>query len=216
MKFESVLFDLDGTLTDPVIGITNSVAHALRRMGMPVPPREELYPYIGPPLKYGFETFSDVPADRSDEAVEFYREHFADKGLFENEIYGGVPEMLRDLCESGTGVYLATSKPTVFALRILEHFGIAEYFSGVVGSELDGRRTDKSEVIACVLDRYAVDPTASAMVGDRSYDMAGALKHGLYPIGVLYGYGSEEELRCAGAKTLFSDVQSLAGFLSEK
>lgn len=216
MRFKSVLFDLDGTLTDPAEGITNSVAHALRRMGMPVPPREALYPYIGPPLKYGFETFSGVSPDKSDEAVEFYREHFAVRGLFENEIYRGVPEMLRGLCAAGTGVYLATSKPTVFALRILEHFGIAEYFSGVVGSELDGRRTDKGEVIACVLDTYALDPASSAMVGDRSYDMAGASKFGLYPVGVLYGYGSEEELCLAGAKALFADVPALAEFLSEK
>lgn len=154
MRFKSLLFDLDGTLTDPAEGITNSVAHALRRLGMTPPPRAELCRYIGPPLKYGFGTFSGVPDDRLDAAVEYYREHFADVGLFENELYPGVDTLLSRLGDAGYKIYLATSKPKVYADRILEHFGISDLFDGTVGSELDGTRVDKAEVIETVLEKY--------------------------------------------------------------
>lgn len=215
MKYQNVLFDLDGTLTDPAEGITNAVAHALRRMGKAVPPREELLCYIGPPLTYGFIEYAGVPASEADHAVELYREHFATKGLFENKMYEGVPELLRSLKDAGIGVYLATSKPTVFSERILNHFCIAEYFDGIVGSELDGRRVDKTEVIRYVLDTYGIPRDSAVMVGDRKFDIAGALSEGIAAIGVSYGYGTPEELTDAGAEVIAKSPEELLGMILE-
>ncbi len=213
MKYKNVLFDLDGTLTDPAEGITNSVAHALRRMGMTLPPREELLCYIGPPLTYGFTEYGGVPADMAETAVAYYREHFADKGLFENEIYDGVPELLRSLKDSGVGVYLATSKPTVFSKRILQHFDIAQYFDGIVGSELDGHRVDKTEVNRYVLDTYNIPRDSAVMIGDRKFDIAGALAEGIAAVGVSYGYGSTEELTETGAVIIADSPKRLSEIL---
>lgn len=213
MKYRDVLFDLDGTLTDPAEGITNSVAHALRRMGMTPPPKENLLSYIGPPLTYGFTEYGGVPESEAAHAVELYREYFADRGLLENEMYGGVPELLRTLKETGVGVYLATSKPTVYSKRILEHFGIAKYFDGVVGSELDGRRVDKAEVIRFVLDTYGIPRDTAVMVGDRKFDISGALAEGIDAIGVSYGYGSEGELRTAGTDVIAASPAELSELL---
>lgn len=215
MKYQNVLFDLDGTLTDPAEGITNSVAHAIRRMGMTPPPHEELLCYIGPPLTYGFTEYGGVPVDKADDAVAYYREHFADKGLFENEMYEGVPELLQSLKDAGVGVYLATSKPTVFSRRILEHFGIAGYFDGIVGSELDGHRVDKTEVIRYVLDTYNIPRDTAVMIGDRKFDIAGALSECIDAVGVSYGYGSVEELTEAGATVIVDSPAELRKALTE-
>lgn len=215
MSLRCVLFDLDGTLTDPAEGITNSVAHALRRMGLPVPPAKELYCYIGPPLAYGFTEFAGVPEERAADAVAYYREYFADRGIFENELYAGVPELLSGLKDAGCGVYLATSKPTVYAKRILEHFGIADSFDGAVGSELDGRRTDKAEVIAHLLEKYRLPREGTVMVGDRKFDILGAAAVGIEAIGVSYGYGSTEELSEAGASVIASSPSELRTLLGE-
>lgn len=213
MKYENILFDLNGTLTDPCEGITNSVAHALRRMGKTPPPRKELLCFIGPPLTYGFITYAGVPEAEADHAVELYREHFATKGLFENEMYEGVPRLLRTLRDSGARLYIATSKPTVFSERILEHFGIAKYFDAIVGSELDGHRVDKTEVIRYVLDTYNIPRSSAVMVGDRKFDIAGAISEGIGAIGVSYGYGSVEELTEAGATLVAGSVAELSEML---
>ncbi|MBE6709423.1 MAG: HAD family hydrolase [Ruminococcaceae bacterium] len=213
MKYQNILFDLDGTLTDPAEGITNAVAHALRRMGMTPPPREELLCFIGPPLTYGFTEYAGIPEADAEHAVELYREHFATKGLFENELYDGVPELLRSLKTAGIGIYLATSKPTVFSERILEHFGIAGYFDAVVGSELDGHRVDKTEVIRYVLDTYDIPRSTAVMVGDRKFDIAGALAEGIDAVGVTYGYGTADELKEAGAAVIATSPSELAEIL---
>lgn len=214
MSYRNVLFDLDGTLTDPAEGITNSVAHALRRMELYVPPVSELYCYIGPPLAYGFTEFAGIPEERAADAVAYYREYFADRGIFENKLYEGVPELLSELKTVGCGVYLATSKPTVYAKRILEHFGIADHFDGAVGSELDGRRTDKAEVIAHLLELYRLPKENTVMVGDRSFDIIGASSAGIDAVGVSYGYGSREELTEAGASVIVGSPRELRALLT--
>lgn len=214
MKYKNVLFDLDGTLTDPAEGITNSVAHALRRMGIDVPPREKLLCYIGPPLSYGFTEYAGVAEERVSDAIAYYREHFADRGLFENELYSGVPEMLSKIKSAGIGVYLATSKPTVFACRILKHFDIEKYFNGVVGSELDGRRADKREVIRFVLENYGISKESAVMVGDRKFDITGAADEGISAIGVSYGYGSREELILAGTDIIADSPNDLCEIIA--
>lgn len=208
---KNVLFDLDGTITDPAEGITNSVIHAMKSYGLKIPERSELYKFIGPPLAASFEKYCGFSPEESIRAVSRYREYFSDKGIFENKVYPGVEDMLASLKNRGIGIYLATSKPEVFAKKILDHFGLDAYFRGVVGSELDGRRTEKAEVIACVMKKYDLDN--AVMVGDRSYDIVGAKKNGIASVGVTYGYGGEEELSDAGAEYIVQTVEALAELL---
>lgn len=208
---KNVLFDLDGTITDPAEGITNSVIHAMKSYGLKIPERSELYKFIGPPLAASFEKYCGFSPEESVRAVSRYREYFSDKGIFENKVYPGVEDMLESLKNRGVGIYLATSKPEVFAKKILEHFGLDVYFCGVVGSELDGRRTDKAEVIALVMKKYDLDN--AVMVGDRSYDIVGAKKNGITSVGVTYGYGGEKELSGAGAEYVVQTVEALAELL---
>ncbi|HWA83879.1 MAG TPA: HAD family hydrolase [Fimbriimonadaceae bacterium] len=199
----TVLFDLDGTLTDPAEGILGSVAYALRKMGIQPPPHEEMRWLIGPPLQGSLARILQTKDEaRLAECLALYRERFGEIGLFENELYEGVPEMLGELRRGGHRLFLATSKPAVFASRILAHFEIAGFFEGTYGSELDGTRTDKGELIAYLLDREALEARETVMVGDRRHDVEGAKANGIPCIGVLYGYGSEEELRSAGAHAL--------------
>lgn len=211
VKYEYVLFDLDGTLTDPALGITNSVMYALRHFGIEVQDRRELYFFIGPPLKETFEKRFGFTPDEGEEALAQYRVYFSDKGLFENSVYDGIPELLKTLTEHGTKVVLATSKPTVYADRILEHFGLKQYFTFLSGSELNGDRVEKADVIRYALDHLPItDKDRLMMVGDRSFDVDGARECGLPCIGVLYGYGDETELKDASAiaKTV-SDLKAL-------
>lgn len=196
--YSYVFFDLDGTLTDPAIGITNAVMYALRHYGIEVADRSTLYPFIGPPLTDSFENYFGFSKEKAIEAVEVYREYFSRKGIFENRVYDGVPAMLQALCDSGVRAVLATSKPLVFADRILAHFGLKSYFYYTAGSELSGERVEKAEVIRYALENCRLLPVDSVvMVGDRSYDVAGAAACGLPAIGVSYGYGSREELQDA-------------------
>lgn len=210
MKYDDILFDLDGTLTDPGEGITNSVAYALKKNGITPPPREALYPFIGPPLNESFMKYFGFSEADSFRCVDDYREYYRDRGIFENRLYEGIPELLKSLKSAGRTVLLATSKPTVFAAQILEHFGIADCFAGVYGSELDGSRTHKADVIAYALQKSGIDDVSHAvMVGDRFHDVVGAKQNGISTIGVLYGYGSQEELENAGALCTVGDVVSL-------
>lgn len=208
-----LMFDLDGTLTDPMVGITSSVKYALSKFGIEVRYLKELTPFIGPPLVDSFQEFYGMSREDADRAVEYYREYFAPKGIFENEIYEGIPEMLSDLSERGFTLLLATSKPAVFAEQILKHFGIDEYFSYVGGSELDGRRSTKTEVIEYVLSACKIKPEEAIMVGDRKHDVEGAKNCGVESVGVLYGYGGVEELEKAGADHLAGSVAELRDFL---
>lgn len=208
----NILFDLDGTITDPMLGITNSVIYALKRYGIEVTDRRELYKFIGPPLAESFSKYYGFSKSEGYELVEVYREYFSDKGLYENEVYDGVEKMLNNLKGEGHKIYLATSKPQIFAEKILEHFGLSKYFDGVCGSELNGDRVEKSEVIACLKDRYSIKD--GVMVGDRSFDILGAKANELISVGVLYGYGEQSELDGAGADYLVENVHDLENVLN--
>lgn len=210
MHYDNILFDLDGTLTDPAMGITNSVMHALKKYGIEVSDRSELYKFIGPPLTDSFERYYGFSKSEAVTAVEYYREYFKDIGIFENKVYEGIPELLARLSDKGKTIILATSKPSVFAKRILEHFDLAKYFSFVSGSLLDGTRVRKDEVIQYALTGCNItDKSGTVMVGDREHDIIGAKKCGIQSIGVLFGYGSREELEAAGADYIAASVDEI-------
>lgn len=210
-----VLFDLDGTLTDPKVGITRSVEHALRRLELPPLAPEVLTAFIGPPLHEAFVELAGIPADHAQVAVDAYREYFGDRGIFENVVYDGVPEMLASAKASGVRLGLATSKPKIYAERILDHFGLRASFEVVAGPELDGTRRHKREVIELALGLLGGDARACVMVGDRGFDVAGARHHGLPSIGVTWGYGTEAELVAAGATRLAHHPTEVAGVLED-
>ena len=212
-RIKNVLFDLDGTLTDPAEGITNALMHAQRRLGRTVSPREELYVFIGPPLIEMFMSEWGLTRAEAEQALLYYREHFSVKGLFENVPYPGIGDCLAALRAAGLRLFVATSKPEPLSLRILEHFDLLQYFEAVAGSTLDETRTKKGEVIAYALSTYGLDPSETVMVGDREHDVIGARENGLPCIGVLYGYGSREELTAAGAAALAADLGELSGLL---
>ena len=194
------LFDLDGTLTDPGEGITNSVAYALEKMNIPIPPRQELYKFIGPPLVDSFMQYFGLTPENAQKAVSFYREYFKDKGLFENVVFPGAKELLIKLKEQGVKTVIATSKPEVFAIRILERFELYSLFDVVCGADMEGKRSAKADVIAYALDAAHIQTRADAiMIGDRLHDVIGAKQNGLKSIGVTFGYGTREELIAAGA-----------------
>jgi len=202
------LFDLDGTLTDPKAGITRSVQYALERLGRPVPEADALTWMIGPPLIAGFTELLGGPED-APEAVRLYRERFSDVGLFENEVYAGIPALLARLRDEGVRLFVATSKPHVYARRIVEHFGLAPFFREIYGSELDNRNTDKRDLIRHILAQEGFDPAGAVMIGDRKHDAVGARTNGLAAIGVTWGYGSRQELQEAGVTCLVDDPGAL-------
>lgn len=215
MDKKYMLFDLDGTLTNPQEGITNSVAYALEQYGIHVEDRSSLNKFIGPPLKDSFMEYYGFAEDRAEEAVWKYREYFNEDGIFENKVYPGIPQMLQRLNDQGKILIVATSKPTVYAKRILERFELSQYFADVQGSEMDGRRTKKEEVISYALEQNQITDNAQAvMIGDREHDIIGAKKCGLDSIGVLFGYGSREELEGCGAGQIVDTVQMLEDLLT--
>lgn len=198
-RFSTILFDLDGTLTDNGEGITNSVAYALKKFGITPPPREELNKFVGPPLR---DRFADlyVGEDKADLAVEYYREYFRPHGIFENVVYDTIPELLSALIAKGLTLAIATSKPEIFAEKIADHFDLAKYFTIIAGSNLEGTRIKKADVITYCLNRLGnPDKNTVLMVGDREHDILGAKEVGLPAVGVAYGYGSRQELEAAGA-----------------
>lgn len=213
MKYKNVLFDLDGTLTDPAEGITNALMHAQRRLGRAVSPREALYVFIGPPLIETFMSEWGLSREESEQALIYYREHFGTKGLFENVPYAGIGDCLARLKAAGLRLFVATSKPEPLSLRILEHFDLIQYFEAVAGSTMDEKRTKKGEVIAYALETYGLDPKETVMVGDRKHDVIGARENGVPCVGVLYGYGSRAELEAAGAAALAADLNELTALL---
>lgn len=193
-KIHNILFDLDGTLTDPKEGIVNSILFALDKLGIQEENINELDTFIGPPLRGSFIARYNLSDNLADNAVTFYREYFSEKGLYENQVYPGVVELLEFLVSQKYQLYLATSKPTIYADKILWHFNLHKYFTGIVGSNLDNTRTDKSEVIAHVVSTYNLQPVNSIMVGDRKHDIIGAKNNSMRSIAVTYGYGSLEEI----------------------
>lgn len=212
-----LLFDLDGTLTDPKIGITTCVQYALHSMGIEEPDLDKLEPFIGPPLQESFQEFYHMTENQAEQAVKKYRERFQETGIFENSIYKGIPQMLRTLQSKGIFLAVASSKPTVYVQRILEHFEIASYFKVVVGSELDGSRTKKEEVIQEALQQLFGEKPIQLekvyMIGDRKFDIEGAKAIGIESVGVSYGYGSIEELKKAKASYIVQSVEELQKFL---
>lgn len=195
------LFDLDGTLTDPKIGITRSIQYALRELGRPVPEMDALTWMIGPPLIGSFAEILGSDAEAA-EALRLYRVRFSETGLFENAVYAGIPELLDRLRSHDMRLFVATSKPHVYASRIIEHFGLSSFFEVVYGSELDNRNADKRDLLRHILDQERFDPLQAVMIGDREHDAIGARANGIASIGVTWGYGSREELLTAGVTDL--------------
>lgn len=213
--YTHILFDLDGTLTDPKTGITKSVAYALRSFGIEADDLDALCKFIGPPLKESFLNFYGLSEEEGTRAVAKYREYFGVTGIFENEVYPGIEECLRGLKKQGKHLLVATSKPTVYAVQILEHFGLKEYFDFIAGSEFDGTRTKKADVINYALKQAGItDRSRAVMVGDREHDILGAKEAGIDSIGVLYGYGDRQEHEAAGAGQAARSVQELYELLA--
>ena len=213
----NVLLDLDGTLTDSAPGITRSLQHALREMGVASPGEDALRRYLGPPLRDSFrELLGTGDGGKVDEAIARYREYYATTGILENELFAGVPEALAALWRDGFRLFVATSKPTVYAQRILDHFGLSSRLGGVYGSELSGERADKAELLRHLLSREGLAPGGTVMVGDREQDVRGARAAGLAVIGVLWGYGTREELTEAGADALVASPDELVSLLRRR
>ncbi len=213
--YTNIVFDLDGTLTDPALGITNSVMYALEKYGIPVPDRSKLLKFIGPPLIESFQEFYGLSRDEAKIAVEYYREYYLAKGMFENSVFPGIEDLLISLKDNGKNLMVATAKVEQFAETVLEHFGIAKYFTCIAGSDMANTITHKSEIIKATLKRCAItDPEHTVMVGDRMHDILGAKDAGIDSIGILYGYGTREELENAGADLIAESVQDLKRILS--
>ena len=208
--FKYYFFDLDGTLTDPGIGITNSVMHALKAYGISVEDRSTLYSFIGPPLKDSFMKYYGFSEDKASGAISYYREYFSTRGLFENEMYEGIPDILCKLKSRGIKLILATSKPDEFSIRILKHFGLLEYFDFIAAATMDEKRTSKAEVITYAIESLDIkDRSEVLMIGDREHDIKGAKANNIMSAGVLYGYGDLYELKEAGADYIVETPEGL-------
>lgn len=211
----SLLFDLDGTLTDPREGIVRCLQYALEELGRASPPEDQLARYIGPPLYESFPVLlKSTDTKLIERAVGLYRKRFAAQGIFENKLYPGIIYALTALQAKSYSLYLVTSKPTVFSRQIIDHFALQRYFQNVYGSELDGTRADKRELIGHVLAREKIHPIEATMIRDREHDIKGAIANGVHPVGVLLGYGSREELVQAGASALCESPESLVHHLT--
>ncbi|HZJ46674.1 MAG TPA: HAD hydrolase-like protein [Pyrinomonadaceae bacterium] len=216
MKSDVLLFDLDGTLTDPKPGIIGSIQFALEQLGVSCPGDDILASFIGPPLRGTFATLLDTSdVSRLESAMRLYRERFASSGLYENHVYDGIPAMLEKVRKSDAATFVATSKPAVFAERILQHFELSHHFQKVYGADLDGRFDDKAELIAYLLASEGVSARQAVMIGDRAADVLAAKANGLRSIGVLWGYGSEQELADAGADLILQTPSELSAHLSK-
>lgn len=214
MEKQYLLFDLDGTLTDPKEGITKSVEYALGAFDIKVEDRDQLCCFIGPPLKDGFMRYYNFSEENAQAAVYKFREYFSDKGLYENEAYPGMREALLKLRNAGKRLFVATSKPEIFARKILKHFDLEDCFEFVGGADIEETRVKKADVIRYVLKENGItDLSGTVMIGDREHDIIGAKETGIDSVGVLYGYGSREELLTAGADYLAEDVEELAELL---
>ncbi len=214
MEKEYLLFDLDGTLTDPKEGITKSVRYALHAFGIEVKNLNDLCCFIGPPLKDSFMEYYGFSEENAKKAVMIYREYFSKKGLYENSAYEGVEEVLQTLLHAGKKLYVASSKPEVYVRQILKHFELDSYFTFMGGADLAEIRVKKADVIRYVLkENNITDFDRVVMIGDRKYDILGAREAGIACIGVLYGYGSRQELEDARADALAESILDLQNLL---
>ncbi|MEA4816791.1 MAG: HAD family hydrolase [Lachnospiraceae bacterium] len=214
MDKKYILFDLDGTLTDPAEGITNAIKYALAKYGIEVCDKTSLYEFIGPPLISSFMERYGFSHEKASEALMYYREYFGEKGLFENKVYPKTEDMLEGLLKKGKHLFVATSKPEEYSKIILKHFKLDKYFEFIGGSTMDESMVNKDEIIGYVLSSCRItDKDATVMVGDRRHDIIGAKKNCISSIGVLYGYGSREELFEAGADYIISSPEELSKLL---
>ena len=210
-----ILFDLDGTLTDPFLGITRSVAYSLKSFGIEVDDLETLKPFIGPPLDVSFREYYHMDEAQSWKAVEKYREYFSKKGLFENKVYEGMEGFLQSLLNMDMKLYVCTSKPEVFAKEILDHFSLTPYFTGIYGATLDGSLKNKGDVIAHCIKQEQLNIQDCMMIGDRQHDIVGAHQNQIPCIGVLYGYGSLEEFQEYHCDYIAKDLIELKKIIEE-
>ena len=210
-----ILFDLDGTLTDPFLGITRSVAYSLKSFGIEVDDLETLKPFIGPPLDVSFREYYHMDEAQSWKAVEKYREYFSKKGLFENKVYEGMEDFLQSLLNMDMKLYVCTSKPEVFAKEILDHFSLTPYFTGIYGATLDGSLKNKGDVVADCIKQEQLNIQDCMMVGDRQHDIVGAHQNQIPCIGVLYGYGSLEEFQEYHCDYIAKDLIELKKIIEE-
>ena len=205
--YQTILFDLDGTLTNSDLG----------KFGIEVPDKKVLRVFIGPPLQDSFERFYGFSKEECLKAIDYYHEYFSEKGLYENEVYPGVPDLLTSLKQAGKQLIVATSKPEEFSVQILKHFGLFDYFDFVAGATMDRKRSKKSDVIQYALEQNQITDLAhTIMIGDREHDVLGARAQKLDSIGVLYGFGSREELETAGASYIVDDVKKMHEILIKK
>ncbi len=210
----TALFDLDGTLTDPYPGISGSILYAIDRLGRPPVDEITLRAAIGPPLEASFAAMLGGDAVLAKEALAHYRERYAPIGLYENRVFDGIPEALAALKTAGVQLFVASSKPRVFCERIIEHFGLGSFFARVHGSELDGSRVNKADLIAYVLESESIDASRCVMIGDRRHDIEGARRNAIGAIGVAWGYGSAEEFAATPPDTIVTDVPALVPVVS--
>lgn len=216
MRYKYIFFDLDGTLTDPQEGITNCVKYALESFGIDETDYSKLMRFIGPPLVYSFSEYYGFDEQKSLKAVEKYRERFSTVGLFENKVYDGIYDALQKLVDSGHVLVLATSKPRVFADRIMTKYRLRPYFKLICGSELDGTRNDKNEVIEYAIQTLDCPRDRIIMVGDRKHDIIGAKKCGIASCGVRFGYAEEGELEASGADFIADTIVDMTDILMQK
>lgn len=212
--YQTILFDLDGTLTDPKVGITKSIQYALAKFNIDEPDLDKLIPFIGPPLMESFKVYYGFDDEQAWQALAYYREYFSVKGIYENGVYPGIHTLLEGLAGQGKRLIVATSKPTLYAEEIVKHFGLAPFIDFVVGSNMDGTRTDKKEIIEYIIAELSASEKAQTiMVGDRKHDIIGARKVNVESIAVAYGYGTVEELTKEMPTYLAETVEDLARIL---
>jgi len=216
LKYKYILFDLDGTITESKEGITKSVQYALKKFGIIVESLDLLEKFIGPPLKYSFSEYYGFDEKQSLQAVQYYREYFEKKGIMENKIYDHIEDLLKKLKELNLKLIIATSKPTKFSNIILNSFNLYQYFDAVVGSNMNGTRCTKGEVIKHVVEKYNINPEEAVMIGDRKYDMIGAKQNNMDCIGVTYGYGSLEELKNEKPTYIVDSVNGILGKITQQ
>ena len=212
--YDIILFDLDGTLTRSEVGIVNAIIYALSKFDIIPSNKEELKKFIGPPLVKSFVKYFEFTDEKAKEAVAYCQEYMKDKGVYEAPLYDGIKEVLETLNSKGKRVFIATSKPEVFANQIIKHLQVEGFFEEIVGANLDGTRTDKAEVISLLLKNNSIsDRSKVVMVGDREHDIFGAKSTNINSIGVLYGYGEMEELVSAGATHIAKTPKELLDFI---